>query len=169
MNLCAPVVVQQYQDAIKAHKAGRNVDLSELPIPPGDCPPLSAPLLFLLLIVSPTFNPVCVRSLPGCPPLQGSEGGQENFMGVLEKAMQLANQDPDTVGDDDDEEEGQSEAAKVGGRVEELFLSFFRGAGNVSKLATAALWARLWTNHCSPAAPAATDTSVSCSAAFTRW
>lgn len=36
-------------------------------------------------------------------------------MGVLEKAMKLANQDPDTVGDDD-EDEGQSEAARVGGR-----------------------------------------------------
>lgn len=56
-----------------------------------------------------------VRAVPGCPPLQGSEGGQDNFMGVLEKAMKLANQDPDTVGDDD-EDEGQSEAARVGGR-----------------------------------------------------
>lgn len=36
-------------------------------------------------------------------------------MGVLEKAMQLANQDPDAEGDDD-EVEGQSEAPRVGGR-----------------------------------------------------
>ena len=28
---------QQYQDAIKAHKAGRKVDFDELPTPPGYC------------------------------------------------------------------------------------------------------------------------------------
>lgn len=38
-------------------------------------------------------------------------------MGVLEKAMQLADQDPDAEGDDDDEEEGRSEAPRVGGRI----------------------------------------------------
>lgn len=27
--------LQQYQDAIKAHKAGRPVNLSDLPVPPG--------------------------------------------------------------------------------------------------------------------------------------
>ncbi|KAM3623583.1 uncharacterized protein V6R79_012954 [Siganus canaliculatus] len=72
-------IVKQYQDAIKAHKAGRPVSLSDLPVP------------------------------PGCPPLQGSEGGQQNFMGVLETAMKIANQDPDQ---DDEEEDGQREAAK---------------------------------------------------------
>ncbi|XP_059205067.1 coiled-coil and C2 domain-containing protein 1A [Centropristis striata] len=72
-------IVKQYQDAIKAHKAGRPVSLSDLPVP------------------------------PGCPPLQGSEGGQQNFMGVLETAMKIANQDADA---EDDEEEGQREAAK---------------------------------------------------------
>lgn len=44
-------------------------------------------------------------------------------MGVLEKAMQLANQDPDAVGDDDDEEEGHSAAAKVGERVVLMWFS----------------------------------------------
>ncbi|KAM9363543.1 coiled-coil and C2 domain-containing protein 1A [Symphorus nematophorus] len=73
-------IVKQYQDAIKAHKAGRPVSLSDLPVP------------------------------PGCPPLQGSEGGQQNFMGVLETAMKIANQDPD--GEEDEEEDGQREAAK---------------------------------------------------------
>uniref|UniRef100_A0A673H7D7 Coiled-coil and C2 domain-containing protein 1B n=1 Tax=Sinocyclocheilus rhinocerous TaxID=307959 RepID=A0A673H7D7_9TELE len=58
-------IIKQYQDAIKAHKAGRPVNLAELPVP------------------------------PGCPPLQGTEGGQQNFMGVLETAMKLANQDAD--------------------------------------------------------------------------
>ncbi|KAJ4944273.1 hypothetical protein JOQ06_012818 [Pogonophryne albipinna] len=65
-------IVKQYQDAIKAHKAGRPVSLSDLPVP------------------------------PGCPPLQGSEGSQQNFMGVLETAMRIANEDADA----EDEEEG---------------------------------------------------------------
>lgn len=52
---------------------------------------------------------MCV-SPPGCLPLQGSEGAQQNFMGVLETAMKIANQDADA---EDDEEEGQKEAAKV--------------------------------------------------------
>uniref|UniRef100_A0AAQ5YCG9 Coiled-coil and C2 domain-containing protein 1B n=1 Tax=Amphiprion ocellaris TaxID=80972 RepID=A0AAQ5YCG9_AMPOC len=73
-------IVKQYQDAIRAHKAGRPVSLSDLPVP------------------------------PGCPPLQGSEGGQQNFMGVLETAMKIANQDADA---EDEEEDGQREAAKV--------------------------------------------------------
>ncbi|XP_071359891.1 coiled-coil and C2 domain-containing protein 1A [Trachinotus anak] len=72
-------IVKQYQDAIRAHKAGRPVSLSDLPVP------------------------------PGCPPLQGSEGGQQNLMGVLETAMKIANQDADA---EDDEEDGPTEAAK---------------------------------------------------------
>uniref|UniRef100_A0A8C7IHD2 Coiled-coil and C2 domain-containing protein 1B n=1 Tax=Oncorhynchus kisutch TaxID=8019 RepID=A0A8C7IHD2_ONCKI len=58
-------IVKQYQDAIRSHKAGRPVNLADLPVP------------------------------PGCPPLQGSESSQQNFMGVLETAMKLANQDAD--------------------------------------------------------------------------
>ncbi|XP_020511371.1 coiled-coil and C2 domain-containing protein 1A [Labrus bergylta] len=72
-------IVKQYQDAIRAHKAGRPVSLSDLPVP------------------------------PGCPPLQGSEGGQQNFMGVLETAMKIANQDADA---EDEDEEGQRGTAK---------------------------------------------------------
>ncbi|XP_040003317.1 coiled-coil and C2 domain-containing protein 1A [Xiphias gladius] len=72
-------IVKQYQDAIRAHKAGRPVNLSDLPVP------------------------------PGCPPLRGSEGGQKNFVGVLETAMKLANQDADA---EDEEEDGPTEAAK---------------------------------------------------------
>nr|XP_014267420.1 coiled-coil and C2 domain-containing protein 1A [Maylandia zebra] len=73
-------IMKQYQDAIKAHKAGRPVNLSDLPVP------------------------------PGCPPLQGTEGGQQNFMGVLETAMKIANQDADA---EDEEEDGHEEAAKA--------------------------------------------------------
>ncbi|KAM6939515.1 coiled-coil and C2 domain-containing protein 1A [Xenentodon cancila] len=72
-------ILKQYQDAIRAHKAGRPVNLSDLPVP------------------------------PGCPPLQGSEGSQQNIMGVLETAMKIANQDADA----EDEEDGEGEAAKV--------------------------------------------------------
>uniref|UniRef100_A0A8C1UF43 Coiled-coil and C2 domain-containing protein 1B n=1 Tax=Cyprinus carpio TaxID=7962 RepID=A0A8C1UF43_CYPCA len=66
-------IIKQYQDTIKAHKAGRPVNLAELPVP------------------------------PGCPPLQGTEGGEQNFMGVLETAMKLANQDADADADADEE------------------------------------------------------------------
>ncbi|XP_036390915.1 coiled-coil and C2 domain-containing protein 1A [Megalops cyprinoides] len=75
-------IVKQYQDAIRAHKAGRPVNLSDLPVP------------------------------PGCPPLQGSEGGEQNFMGVLETAMKLANQDADAEDDDGPGEEVAKPAAK---------------------------------------------------------
>nr|XP_046189865.1 coiled-coil and C2 domain-containing protein 1A-like [Oncorhynchus gorbuscha] len=70
-------IVKQYQDAIRSHKAGRPVNLADLPVP------------------------------PGCPPLQGSESSQQNFMGVLETAMKLANQDADA-----EEEDGTGELAK---------------------------------------------------------
>uniref|UniRef100_A0A8L0DPI5 Coiled-coil and C2 domain containing 1A n=1 Tax=Oncorhynchus mykiss TaxID=8022 RepID=A0A8L0DPI5_ONCMY len=68
---------KQYQDAIRSHKAGRPVNLADLPVP------------------------------PGCPPLQGSESSQQNFMGVLETAMKLANQDADA-----EDEDGTGELAK---------------------------------------------------------
>ncbi|XP_031677851.1 coiled-coil and C2 domain-containing protein 1A isoform X1 [Oncorhynchus kisutch] len=70
-------IVKQYQDAIRSHKAGRPVNLADLPVP------------------------------PGCPPLQGSESSQQNFMGVLETAMKLANQDADA-----EDEVGTEELAK---------------------------------------------------------
>lgn len=72
---------------------------------------------------------VCVCDLSGCPPLQGTEGGQDNFINVLETAMKLANQDPDT---EDDEEGGQSEAAKVGRGKSETQQSPFQAADSVS-------------------------------------
>ncbi|XP_014448132.2 coiled-coil and C2 domain-containing protein 1A isoform X4 [Tupaia chinensis] len=68
-------IVKQYQDAIRAHKAGRNVDVAELPVP------------------------------PGFPPIQGleaTEPAQQSLVGVLETAMKLANQDE---GPEDEEDE----------------------------------------------------------------
>ncbi|TSK18087.1 Coiled-coil and C2 domain-containing protein 1A [Bagarius yarrelli] len=67
-------IAKQYQDAIKAHKAGRPVNLAELPVP------------------------------PGCPPLQGFESTEQNFLGVLETAVKLANQDADAEEEDEPEE-----------------------------------------------------------------
>ncbi|NXS50616.1 C2D1A protein, partial [Balaeniceps rex] len=59
-------IVKQYQDAIRAHKAGKTVDFSELPVPPG---------IF--------------------PPIQGAEtpSGDQSIAGVLETAMKLASQE----------------------------------------------------------------------------
>ncbi|XP_013006373.1 coiled-coil and C2 domain-containing protein 1A isoform X2 [Cavia porcellus] len=68
-------IVKQYQDAIRAHRAGRAVDVAELPVP------------------------------PGFPPIQGleaPEAAQQSLVGVLETAMRLANQDEEP---DDDEDE----------------------------------------------------------------
>ncbi|XP_075857546.1 coiled-coil and C2 domain-containing protein 1A isoform X4 [Microcebus murinus] len=68
-------IVKQYQDAIRAHKAGRAVDVAELPVP------------------------------PGFPPIQGleaTEPAQPSLVGVLETAMKLANQDE---GPEDEEDE----------------------------------------------------------------
>uniref|UniRef100_A0A4W4H9Q9 DM14 domain-containing protein n=1 Tax=Electrophorus electricus TaxID=8005 RepID=A0A4W4H9Q9_ELEEL len=74
-------IIKQYQDAIKSHKAGRPVNLADLPVP------------------------------PGCPPLQGSESGEQNFIGVLETAMKLANQDADAEEEGEPEEEVAARSA----------------------------------------------------------
>nr|XP_054394636.1 coiled-coil and C2 domain-containing protein 1A isoform X4 [Pongo abelii] len=74
-------IVKQYQDAIRAHKAGRAVDVAELPVP------------------------------PGFPPIQGLEATkptQQSLVGVLETAMKLANQDD---GPEDEEDEQNSPVA----------------------------------------------------------
>ncbi|XP_061080157.1 coiled-coil and C2 domain-containing protein 1A-like isoform X2 [Conger conger] len=67
-------IVKQYQDAIRSHKAGRPVNLSELPVP------------------------------PGCPPLPGSEGTEQNLTGVVEAAVKLANRDAE---EEEWEEQGE--------------------------------------------------------------
>ncbi|TRY86065.1 hypothetical protein DNTS_030165 [Danionella cerebrum] len=73
-------IMKQYQDAIKAQKAGRPVNLAELPVP------------------------------PGCPPLQGAESGDQNLMGVLETAMKLANADADADEDEEPQKTSASPA-----------------------------------------------------------
>uniref|UniRef100_A0A8C2M409 Coiled-coil and C2 domain-containing protein 1A n=1 Tax=Cricetulus griseus TaxID=10029 RepID=A0A8C2M409_CRIGR len=65
----------QYQDAIRAHKAGRAVDVTELPVP------------------------------PGFPPIQGLESAeptQQSLVGVLETAMKLANHDEGSEEEEDE-------------------------------------------------------------------
>ncbi|XP_078285675.1 coiled-coil and C2 domain-containing protein 1A isoform X2 [Rhinoraja longicauda] len=82
-------IVKQYQDAIRAHKTGRNVNLSELPVP------------------------------PGFPPLHGSESGAHNqtIVGVLENAMKLANQDVNEDGDHEDEPAQRTPAQRLSQQV----------------------------------------------------
>lgn len=69
-------IVKQYQDALRAHKAGKAVDVAELPVP------------------------------PGFPPIQGleaAEPAQPSLVGVLETAMKLANQDEGPEDEDDED------------------------------------------------------------------
>ncbi|KYO25227.1 hypothetical protein Y1Q_0009014 [Alligator mississippiensis] len=68
-------IVKQYQDAIRAHKTGKAVEVSELPIP------------------------------PGFPPIQGMEAssGSQSIVGVLQTAMKLANQE-DRQNDEEEDE-----------------------------------------------------------------
>ncbi|XP_006928548.2 coiled-coil and C2 domain-containing protein 1A isoform X1 [Felis catus] len=73
-------IVKQYQEAIRAHKAGRTVDVAELPVP------------------------------PGFPPIQGleaTEPTQQSLVGVLETAMKLANQDEGAEDEEDEEPKKQ--------------------------------------------------------------
>ncbi|XP_073419703.1 coiled-coil and C2 domain-containing protein 1B isoform X2 [Dendrobates tinctorius] len=69
-------IVKQYQDAIRAHKAGRQLNLAELPVPPG-------------------FPP-----FPGLEDAEG-EGSMEK---ALEAAHKLANAKEDEEAEDEDEE-----------------------------------------------------------------
>ncbi|XP_059847965.1 coiled-coil and C2 domain-containing protein 1A isoform X2 [Hypanus sabinus] len=82
-------IVKQYQDAIRAHKAGRSVNLSELPVP------------------------------PGFPPLRGSENNAQNqsIVGVLESAMKLANQEVDEDGDHEEGEPAQRSSQQAPSRT----------------------------------------------------
>ncbi|EMP29640.1 Coiled-coil and C2 domain-containing protein 1A [Chelonia mydas] len=71
-------IVKQYQEAIRAHKAGKAVDFAELPVP------------------------------PGFPPIHGMEAssGDQSIMGVLETAIKLANQEDRENDEEDDNVEG---------------------------------------------------------------
>ncbi|KAM5171796.1 coiled-coil and C2 domain-containing protein 1A [Mantella aurantiaca] len=72
-------IVKQYQDAIRSHKAGKSINLAELPVP------------------------------PGFPPIEGSAAvpPEQSLVGVLETAMKLANQQEGDGDDDDDDEEDE--------------------------------------------------------------
>ncbi|MEJ1286224.1 coiled-coil and C2 domain containing 1A [Cricetulus griseus] len=77
-------IVKQYQDAIRAHKAGRAVDVTELPVP------------------------------PGFPPIQGLESAeptQQSLVGVLETAMKLANHDEGSEEEEDEAPKKQNTPA----------------------------------------------------------
>ncbi|XP_043550729.1 coiled-coil and C2 domain-containing protein 1A [Chiloscyllium plagiosum] len=78
-------IVKQYQEAIRAYKGGRNVNLSELPVP------------------------------PGFPPLQGAENAtqDQSIVGVLESAMKLANQQVNDDDNEDDEPVQQAPAQRA--------------------------------------------------------
>lgn len=64
-----------------------------------------------LLMHRRVFVHVRARAPLGCPPLQGSEGSQQNFTGVLETALKLAHQDADS--EDEDDGGQRAAAAKV--------------------------------------------------------
>ncbi|XP_040436961.1 coiled-coil and C2 domain-containing protein 1A isoform X2 [Falco naumanni] len=78
-------IVKQYQDAIRAHKAGKTVDFSELPIP------------------------------PGFPPIQGAEtpSGEQSLAGVLEVAARLASQEVRDEEEGDEEAQPTARPAPV--------------------------------------------------------
>ncbi|XP_032483842.1 coiled-coil and C2 domain-containing protein 1A isoform X2 [Phocoena sinus] len=73
-------IVKQYQDAIRAHKAGRAVDVAELPVPPG---------------------------FPLIQGLEATEPTQQSLVGVLETAVKLANQDEGPEDEEDEEPKKQ--------------------------------------------------------------
>ncbi|KAM4880185.1 coiled-coil and C2 domain-containing protein 1A isoform 2-T2 [Sylvia borin] len=69
-------IVKQYQAAICAHKAGKAVDLSELPVP------------------------------PGFPPIQGTESPSEpSISGMLEAALKLTGPEQEEQEEEEEEEE----------------------------------------------------------------
>lgn len=69
-------IAKQYQNAIRAHKAGKPVNFDELPVPPG-------------------FPPI-----PG----QKSPGAEQGFVAALEAAEKLATADVNETAEDDEEE-----------------------------------------------------------------
>lgn len=75
-------IAKQYQDAIRAHRAGRKVDFAELPVPPG-------------------FPPI-----PGLQPMVGME--EDTVAATLAAAQKLATSD-DTALAEEDEDEDESE------------------------------------------------------------
>lgn len=73
-------IAKQYQNAIRAHKAGKPVNFDELPVPPG-------------------FPPI-----PG----QKSPGAEQGFVAALEAAEKLATADVNEAAEDEEEKEEES-------------------------------------------------------------
>lgn len=77
-------IAKQYQNAIRAHKAGKPVNFDELPVPPG-------------------FPPI-----PG----QKSPGAEQGFVSALEAAEKLANADVSEMAEDEEEEKEEESKPK---------------------------------------------------------
>ncbi|CAK7305320.1 Coiled-coil and C2 domain-containing protein 1B [Vulpes lagopus] len=78
-------IAKQYQDAIRAHRAGRRVDFAELPVPPG-------------------FPPI-----PGLAPAVGTE--EDVVAATLAAAQKLASsEDPASAEEEEDEDEPPAQA-----------------------------------------------------------
>ncbi|XP_045403978.1 coiled-coil and C2 domain-containing protein 1B isoform X1 [Lemur catta] len=73
-------IAKQYQDAIRAHRAGRKVDFAELPVPPG-------------------FPPI-----PGLEPTTGTE--EDAVAATLAAAQKLASEDTAPTDEDEDKPPG---------------------------------------------------------------
>ncbi|XP_039999794.1 coiled-coil and C2 domain-containing protein 1B isoform X2 [Xiphias gladius] len=78
-------IAKQYQNAIRAHKAGKAVNFDELPVPPG-------------------FPPI-----PG----QKAAGAEQGFIAALEAASKLASTDAAEVPDEEDEEKEEESNSAV--------------------------------------------------------
>ncbi|MBZ3883786.1 Coiled-coil and C2 domain-containing protein 1B [Sciurus carolinensis] len=76
-------IAKQYQDAIRAHRAGRKVDFTELPVPPG-------------------FPPI-----PGLEPTMGTE--EDSVVATLAAAQKLATSEDTAPAEDQDEDEDEAE------------------------------------------------------------
>lgn len=95
------VLLQQYQDAIKANKAGRNVNLSDLPVPPGDCPPvyISFTFLFQLCFICSQLVQIFIQCvLCACSPRLSTSsrlrGGSGELCGCPGKSNEVSQSGP---------------------------------------------------------------------------
>ncbi|XP_025847613.1 coiled-coil and C2 domain-containing protein 1B isoform X1 [Vulpes vulpes] len=132
-------IAKQYQDAIRAHRAGRRVDFAELPVPPGErarhgglirrsgskiggegqclltCLPLAmAHSRLVLLRGSPCPSPSHLSStgfppIPGLAPAVGTE--EDVVAATLAAAQKLASsEDPASAEEEEDEDEPPAQA-----------------------------------------------------------